>query len=587
MLIAGGFACKSTLYLMITHDPLFLTVVLLGAGVLGLTIARFVHLSPIVGFIAIGAVIGPHALGLIDNDSSTIHFLGELGVSFLLFDIGLHLSLEELRVNWKRFFALGALQCITTTLIFVPFMKIFGIEWFPAFVLGIIFSLSSTAIVLKLLSDEHEDHSPVGKRATEILVFQDIVAILVLVLLSGDLSHGISLSALGMPLLRMTVAAIIFIVMGRYALKPLFRLLISVKSDEVITAFALLLVLLASLSTQAFELSLSLGAFLGGLSLSESTYSYLVRGEVAPFRSLLLSLFFLSVGINLDLGFIGANIFLLVGLLCLFTVVKIGAGILAYRVAGIDRGIGTFLSFLLSQGSEFAFVLLGMAGSTTLINSETFAIGTSLIGFSLAVSPFLSSLGCFFSRSVCQVDSEEEVANDDPREVIIVRIDDFGRQLANLLHLEKIPYRAHDQDLERLTYAKSRGLNVYYSDLNRPRTLGRVSMGKATAVVSLLEDDTVLYPLIEGLKKVGNSIPLIAATESPERFERLTSLGVEPVFIKRDGSLIALFEAVVRSVGYDDIRVDESINRALTILSPQTSFPNAVMDDIPVAQVMN
>lgn len=554
-------------------DPLFSTVVLLAAGVLGLAIARFAHVSPIIGFFVLGAVIGPQLLGLIDNHSPTIHFLGELGVSFLLFDIGLHLSLKELRKTWKLVFFSGLLQFLIVSALLACTARFLGLSWCSALIIGSIFSLSSTALVLKLLSDEKEDSSPVGKRATEVLVFQDVVAILLLVILSGDLSNGVSLVALGQPMFKMILAGLVVVFIGRHALKPLFRLLISLKSDEVITAFALLLVFVASWATKSLGLSLALGAFLGGLALAESSYSYLVRSEVAPFRSLLLSLFFLSVGINLDLLGMVTNASLLATLLLAYAGFKIIGNLLAFRIAGIERGVATLLSFLLAQGSEFAFVLVGIAFTAGIIDANLLNLSVSLVGLSLAITPLLAAIGCYSSRSVCHVRNESDAVADDPREVIIVRIDEFGRRLANLLDAERIPYRAHDQDLERLAYAKSRGLNVYYSDLHRPRTLGRVSLGKALAVVSLLEDDHVLQPLLEGLQKVDNALPIIAATESPARLEKLSSLGIEHIFIKNEGSMLALYEALIRSLGFDEARIEDALSRALHLLEPEDLFP--------------
>lgn len=569
---------------MTLGDPLFSTVILLGSGVVGLGAARFVHISPIVGLFILGALIGPDAFGLIERHTPTIHLLGELGVCFLLFDIGLHLSLTELRRGWRQFFLAGSLQTIFATAALAVVGNLFGLTWPAAISLGAILSLSSTALVLKILSDEREESSPVGKRATEILVFQDIVAIILLVLLSGDMSKGITLSAVTTPLSKMVIAAVAVIVLGRLVLKPLFRLLISIKSDEVITAFALLLVFATSWATGTMGLSLALGAFLGGLALSESSYAHLVRGEVAPFRSLLLSLFFLSVGINIELGLMFRDWQVLVLLIAAFVVVKIVANWIAFRLVGIERGVATLLSFLLGQGSEFAFVLLAIAASSGLIDSTQLSLSVSVVGLSLAITPAVAAMGCYSSRSVCRVGKDEDVDPDDEREVIIVRIDEYGRQLAGLLEMERIPYRAHDNDLERLAYAKSRGLNVYFSDLNRPRTLGRASMGKALAVVSLVEDDHILAPLIQGLKKIDGSLPIVAATESPGRFERLNSLGVEQAYIKNQDSLIVLYEALLRSMNLDESRIGDAVDRALHQLQPEGLFPQVDIRETFVPQ---
>lgn len=554
-------------------SPLFPTVVLLSAGVIGLVGATFLGINPIVGFFALGAIVGPHALGLITDNSNTIHFLGELGVCFLLFDIGLHLSLKELRKGWRNFLVAGLLQYLLVTAFLSVVLSSLGISWWSAIVLSSILSLSSTALVLKLLSDWKEESSPVGKRATEVLVFQDIIAILLMVLLSGDLSQGVSLQAVVVPLGKMAAAAAAVVVIGKVALKPLFRLLIAVKSDEVITAFALLLVFATSWATESLGLSLALGAFLGGLALSESSYAYLVRGEIAPFRALLLSLFFLSVGINFDVPSLIDNAWLLVALLGIFIGLKSLGNFIALRIAGMERSPATRLALLLAQGSEFAFVLCAVAAKSGLIDTSAYSLSMSLVGVSLAVTPLLGIAGCVLSRSVCHVGTDHDATEHDQREVIIVTIDDFGRQLAGLLEMARIPYRAHDTDLERLTYAKSRGYNVYYSDLNRPRTLGRVSMGKALAVISLIEDDALLTHLIGELRKIDGALPVVAATESPQRMELLAALNIEHIFVKREGSLIAVFESLLRVLGYDADRIEDAVRRALDRLSPEGVFP--------------
>ncbi len=558
---------------MAMADPLFVTIVLLASGVFGLALARFAHISPILGFFVIGAVIGPQGLGFIDKHSHTIHFLGELGVSFLLFDIGLHISLQELRKTWRGFFLAGTMQFLVVSAALAFMIRQLGFEWLPSIAVGAIASLSSTALVLKILADENEESSPVGKRATEILVFQDMVAILLLVLLSGDIAKGITPSSVAVPILKMAVSALLVVTIGRMALKPLFKLLISLKSDEVITAFALLMVLLTYWATQSIGLSLAYGAFLGGLALSESSHSYLVRSEVAPFRSLLLSLFFLSVGINLDCIGMLSDVWLLTQLLVFFSLIKAGANIIAFKISRVDGEMTTLLGFLLAQGSEFAFVLLAIAGSSGLLDERTQGLAVSLVGLSLAITPMLGGLGCLLSRKACKIDDCGEVCDDDPREVIIVRIDDLGRQLAGLLDGEHIPYRAHDSDLERLAYAKVRGLNVYYSDLNRPRTLGRVSLGKALAVVSLVEDDHVLTPLIEGLHKIEPVVPIIAATESHARLEMLSTLGVESSYIKNESTVVVVFESLMRALHFEEGRIERAVRAALELLAPDESFP--------------
>jgi len=558
---------------MTAESSLLPTVILLASGIIGLVASSVLRTSPIIGFFVIGALIGPQCFGLIEDGSHSIYFLGEIGVSFLLFDVGLHLSLTQLKNTWKKFIGIGVLQTSFSSAILFLIMYFFGLDPKSALALSLILSLSSTALVLKLLSDNKDSGSPVGSRATEVLVFQDIVAILLMVIFAADHSQGFSFSTLLEPLVKMILFGTAIILLGKYALKPTFKLLIAVKNDEIFTASALLIVFLSSFITEQLGLSLALGAFLGGLALSESSYAYLIRGEVAPFRSLLLSLFFLSVGINFDLASTWANGPILLTILFAFISAKIVGNYLAFRVLGIEVANASLLASLLAQGSEFAFVLLTTAAASGLISISLATYVSTLVGLSLVVSPFFAMIGCKFSRSVCKVRSEEDPASVSEKEVIIVRIDDFGKQLATLLESEGIPYRAHDYDHDRLSYAESRGLNVYYSDLNRPRTLGRVSLGKALAVVSLVEEDEVLPTLFHAIQKINPDLPLFAATENPKRLEDILDLGVSQTYLKHDNSLIALFESLLTALEYSESDVRIKTARAKKLILPNELFP--------------
>lgn len=567
---------------MLTHSPLYPAVILLSSGVLGLFLARILRISPIVGFFMLGALIGSHGLGLVDNHTEGLHFLAELGVCFLLFDVGVHLSIQELRSGWRGFLLAGILQALTVTAAIGGIAYALAFPLKSALVLGAIASLSSTALVLKVLADHQEQSSPVGKRATEILVFQDMAAIALLVFLSSSDTNSLSLGTALLPFGKMLLAAVLTVGLGRIALRPFFKLLIGLKNDEVFTAFSLLLVLFTSWVTESLGLSLALGAFLGGLALSESSYAYLIRAEVAPFRGLLLSLFFLTVGMALDLSMIVRSAQDIILILGVFFVVKAFANWGALRLARMEHSSAIRLGFLLSQGSEFSFVLLAAAQRTGVLEQGLVDLCIAVIGLSLALTPAIGSIGCLLSRSMCHLAQDEEGEDEDVKqnEVIIVEFDDFARQVAGVLEDEGIPYRGHDRDIERLTYAKSRGFNVFFSDPNRPRTVGRASTGKVRAVVCLLEDNAILKLLIETMKKVAPNVPIIAATNDAGRLELLLELGVEDAFIKSSNSLAPLLERLLTELHLPEARIEDVVRRVraddLDLLFPRvgSELPN-------------
>jgi len=552
-------------------SPLYSVIVLLAAGILGLLVARALKFSPIVGFFLLGAAIGSSGLRLVDSNSPDLHYLGELGVCFLLFDVGLHLSIRELRHEWRGFVRLGLIQFLFVTAVIAGLAHLVGLPLLQAFVLGSILSLSSTALVLKMLADEQEQSSPVGRYATQVLVSQDVIAITLLVFLATPATNGFDFKSFAMPALKMIGAAAVMVGFGRKALKPLFQVLIAIRNNEVFTAVALLIVFATSAITEALGLSLALGAFLGGLALSESSYAYLVRAEVSPFRSLLLSLFFLTIGMGLDIAGIWDNAILYLSLLCLFTFAKAAGNFLAFAVSGIPRVESTLLSFLLAQGSEFAFVLLAAAHAAHLLDDYTFLLSSTGVGLSLAVSPFVTGLGCYCSRSACKVESESDQGDpSEAPEVVVVELDEFGREIAGYLADAGIAYRGHDRDIERLTFAKSRGLNVYYADLARPRTVARASTGHVLAIVSLLEDDYIIDELVTAMQRVAPKVPIVAATSDPKRFEKLLQLGLKDVFIKNRDAIPLLLETLFEKIKLAEAKSAEVVGRARAEVTEQS-----------------
>ncbi len=579
----------SLFFTMNIEHPLYPVIVLLAAGILGLLIARALRFSPIIGFFLIGAAIGSSGFNLVDSHSPSLHFLGELGVCFLLFDVGLHLSIKELRQEWRAFVRLGLVQFLFGTAAIAGAAHLVGLPTVESFTLGAILSLSSTALVLKMLSDEQEQSSPVGRHATQVLVFQDIVAITLLVFLVTPAGDGFDPKAFAMPALKMAAVSAVMIGLGRKALKPLFRILIALKNDEVFTALALLLVFATSAITDALGLSLALGAFLGGLALSESSYSYLVRTEVAPFRSLLLSLFFLTIGMGLDISGIWNNAALYLSMLVLFTAAKVLGNRLAFGVAGLSHVQSTLLSFLLAQGSEFAFVLLSAARAGGFIGEQTFMLASTGVGLSLAVTPLVGGIGCYWSRSACTIEKESEAQSsaDETPEVVVIQLDEFGREIAGYLADAGIAYRGHDRDIERLTFAKSRGLNVYYADLARPRTVARASTGHVLAVVSLLEDDHIIDEFVTAMKRVAPHVPIVSATSDPRRFERLTQLGLRDVFIKSREAVPAILETLFSEIRLAEAKAAAVIGRAKAEVADPVfgKIPSAVLSDEAIAAV--
>ncbi len=571
-------------------NPLSSALILLSSGVVSMGLSRQLSLNPVVAFFAVGAVVGRHGFELVDHETGALHMLAELGVCFLLFDVGLHLSFRTLVKQWKSFLFLGLSQTIICGALIAAAATVFGLPANVSAIIGLTLSLSSTALVLKLLRDHKEEESPVGHKATEILVFQDLAAIFLLVILSslqngdGDALHVIGRAALSI------VAAIVFVaIAGRILLRPFFAWVIAIKSDEVFTASALLFVLFTCWVTQELGLSLALGAFLAGVTLSECTYSYLVRAEITPFRGLVLSLFFLTIGMSLDLPLMFSSFHIILGLTLGMMALKICGLILAAKITKIDCDAAIRLAFVLSQGSEFAFVILALCISSGLIGAQLAGLLSGAIGLSLLLTPLVAGCGCFLSRCSVKMSREDKENIESAPvkgEVVIVGFDDIGRAIATALVEIGIPYRGHDRDWEQIAYAKSRGFNIYYSDPDRPRTLSRASVGEVRAVICLSEDDAIVRLLVEGLAKVAPNVPFLGATGEPARLNLYHQLGVEDVYLRNEQTAKNLFRALLERLGYSPATVEEAVARGFAEEEEAASFfPRpALAESIPIGE---
>jgi Kef-type K+ transport system membrane component KefB len=553
-------------------SPLYTTVLLLGCGVIGLTASKAIRISPIIGFFIVGALVGSRGFGLIHTESESLHTLGDVGVCFLLFDIGLHFSLAELGSRWRQILLAGLFQFTLVSIAIAFLMWCFGFAGDTALLLGAISSLSSTALVLNVLSEERDLLSPTGRSTTELLVFQDLIAILLLVLLSSSRSGGQLPWNLVGPLVKIAVAAPIVVIAGRFALRPVFRTLVALKSNEAFTAVALLIVLLTSLATDSLGLSLALGAFLGGLALSESSYSFLVKSELAPFRSLLLSLFFMTVGMSFDLRKTFTHLDLVVFSLTLLVLLKMLMTIVALRIAGMPQSSAVRIGIIVSQGSEFAFVLLAAAADGLLISQLTVDTSIAVIALSLVLTPLLSRMSCMLSRGACNVRTDE-VEQEELCDVVIVEFDEYARNLAALLIEAGIKYRGHDHDYDRLTHAKSRGFTVYFSDPDRPRTLSLASIGRVRMVVSLVENDEIIAYLVQGVRKIVPSMPIMGASWEPRRLEVLIKYGIQDPLLKSDTSVLVAFEEIMQTMQWDQKRITDALATAKYYLQAQGDFP--------------
>jgi monovalent cation:proton antiporter-2 (CPA2) family protein len=510
---------------MTAAEALQPAIAYLGAGLAVALAARALRTSPIVGYLCAGLVIGPYGLGLV-RDNDTTHFLAELGIAFMLFDIGLHFSLKEIRTRRQDILVLAPIQLALCGLAFALINVMFGYTTEVALIVGASIALSSTAVVGRILADRRQPSCPIGRSATAVLVAQDIAAIFIIAIAASITVNPDAIGPqLGIALVWALVAFAVAILAGRYVVRPLFRQLARTHNEEAFTVVALLIVLSASASTYSVGLSLTLGAFLAGMALSDTPYRHVVQSEIKPFQGLLLGLFFISVGMKVNPAEIAAvwPVVLLVaaGILVLKTVLIF----LAARISQWSAPGATQLAFLLSQGSEFTLVVISIPGIAAAMGSFWTGVLVSAITLTLAVSAPWSALGVRAARWLAErtrVDAAPDVDPDMPEPVILIGMTDEARLAADALNDHGIPYVGVENDPQRFVAAVSDGYHMAYGDARDLTLMRLLGIERAPAIVL----GSAGQPELALGTPQANAFPKkFAAAASPSDRARLAALG--------------------------------------------------------------
>ncbi|MFZ6647724.1 cation:proton antiporter [Undibacterium sp. TJN25] len=474
-----------------TLEALAPVILLLFLAVTVAIASRAARLSPIVGYIALGLALRAGGLGLL-FDKSTISVLAELGVMFLLFDIGLHFSLDHIRKQASDIFAFGPLQVLFASVALGLAALAFGMTLLPALLVGAVLALSSTAVVGRIIAERHQRNCPVGLTATSILIFQDVIAIFLLIV-AGSLDGGgplwhVALEALVKAVLAFSATAVI----ARLLIGPLLGLVARSQNEEIFTAVALLLALAAGWATGKIGLSLTLGAFLGGLTLADTPYRAVIESEIRPFRGLLLGFFFISIGLSLDAMAIARSLPAVIGLTGILLTIKIVSNIGASRLFRWSAPGSTQLGFLLAQGSEFAFVILSLPAARAAVGASRASIIIAVVALSIAVTPTLADAGRMFAgrmrKRVKKITDRELIPQLDAAPVIIVGMGMIGRTIADALLRFGITYCALERDQHRLQMAVADGYNAVFGDGSDIRLWKSVGLHSRKLVVLTAPD---------------------------------------------------------------------------------------------------
>lgn len=526
------------------HSYFFITMIYLAAAVVFIPIAKKLGLGSVLGYLLAGVVIGPSLMGFIGSEGQDLMHFAEFGVVMMLFLIGIELEPALLWNLRAPILGLGGLQVLITTAAVAALALLLGQPLNAALALGMILSLSSTAIVLQSLKEKGQMSSAAGQSAFSVLLFQDIAVIPMLAVFpllagSSQSAAGHSESSLrdNLPAWGQTLvvlgAVVVIVVAGRYLLRPLLRIIAATRVRELFTAFSLLLVVSISVLMSLVGLSPALGAFLGGVVLANSEYRHELESDIEPFKGLLLGLFFMAVGASIDFKLILSMpwviLGLVVGLMTLKGLILLGLG----KIFKISIEQNLLFAMALSQVGEFAFVLLSFSNQNNILPQATVSILTAVVAISMALTPLLllayeKLIQPRFNVQSTNTREADEIQEKHP--IIIAGFGRFGNIVGRFLRVNGVKATILDLDSDRVDALHNLGVKVYYGDAARRDMLE--SAGAADAKVIIVAMDTVEQTL-EVVRVVRKHFPhlqmLVKAENIPDTFE-LMDLGVLHIY---------------------------------------------------------
>jgi monovalent cation:H+ antiporter-2, CPA2 family len=511
---------------------------LLAAAVAAVVACRLFALPPIIGYLVVGLVLGPRTLGTMPDDVLT-HRLAEFGVVFLMFSIGLEFSLPKLRVMRREVFGLGLAQVATTIVASIVLAALLGGGWQTGLAVGSAVAMSSTAVVMKLLAERMELDTPHGRSIVGVLLFQDlaVVPLLILVPVLGQPAADIW-PEIAIALGKAAVVLAALLLAGPRVMRAWFGMVARRKSTELFVLNVLLVILAAACLTALSGLSLALGAFLAGMLISETEYRYRVEDEIKPFRDVLLGLFFVTVGMALDLRLVLDEGWLVLALVAVLVLFKFALVAGLARVLGAAPGSALRVGLALAQGGEFGFVLLAQAGAAGAIDGAVRQPLLAAMILSMIATPFLIGAS---NRIVLRFASSEWMLRslqmhqiavqslEIEGHVIILGYGRNGQHVARMLDAEKVRYIALDLDPERVREAALAGDAVVFADSSRREALIAAGVLRAAAVVVTFAESAEATRAIAHVQSLNPALPVIARARDEVDIARLTAAGASEI----------------------------------------------------------
>ncbi len=533
---------------MNTHSTLPIVLILLATAVVTVVVFRRVNMPAILGYLVVGALIGPHALGFVPNTPET-RYLAEFGVVFLMFSIGLEFSLPQLTAMRRTVIGFGGLQVGVTMVLVIIITLLAGQSWQVGFILGGILAMSSTAISIKVLSDQAQLHSLHGKQIVGVLLFQDLAVVPLLVLVPAlALSGGALAIEVGWALAKAAIVLFLILTVGQRLTRALFGVVARQKSSELFVLTVLLVTLGLAWITEVAGLSLALGAFLAGMLISETEYRYQVEDDIKPFRDVLLGLFFVTIGMLLNLNAVLDRwvlvLMVLAALLTFKFLIVIGLALFFKN----DKGVALRCGLALAPAGEFGFVLLSLAGQINAVPAATLQVVLGAMLISMLLSPFILAksekivmylVASEWEMRAVQLQQLAIQAMAKRGHVIICGYGRSGQSLARFLEHESIPLIALDTDPTRVKQAAAGGDSVMFGDGTKKEVLTAAGLARAAAVVVSFANTHAAMKILSHVRSLRPDVPVIVRTFDDTDVEKLKGAGAAEIVAEVvEGSLM-------------------------------------------------
>jgi CPA2 family monovalent cation:H+ antiporter-2 len=530
------------------HDALPVALILLASAVVVVVLFRQLSIPAILGYLIVGACIGPKALGLVAATEDQ-RYLAEFGVVFLMFSVGLEFSLPQLMAMRRTVFGFGGAQVAVIVALGVAGSMLVGLTWREGIVVGGVAAMSSTAIISKTLAERGQLHSEYGRQVMGVLLFQDLAVIPLLVLIPAlALSKGAIAFAIAVALVKAAVVLAIVLYLGQRLMRPLFDLVARQKSSELFVLFVLLVTLGLAWITERAGLSLALGAFLAGMLISETEYRYQVEDYIKPFRDVLLGLFFVTIGMLLDLKSLAEHFVAIAVVFALLMVVKFIVIFALARGFGSAKPTALRAAMVLAPAGEFGFVLLALAKREAVLAETTLQVVLAAALLSMLVTPLILArmerIVLYFIESewtqrAVDLHNLAVKAMSTRGHVIVCGYGRSGQALAKLLESEKIPMIALDADPERVREAAAAGESVVFGDAARREVLIAAAISRATALVVSFADTPKALAILSHVRELRPELPVIVRTFDDSDVGRLREAGAAEIVAEVvEGSLM-------------------------------------------------